>query len=90
MSGKIIRYEVKTDIFKGKRYDDFLLSKDTPFISVYNTAIAIKSKVIIKAGINGKWYLKGKDKQLDVLQQKINEKKGLEEREGFELWLIEL
>jgi hypothetical protein len=87
MSGKIIQYEVKTDILTCE--DDAFFSKDTPFIAVYNTAIAIGSPVIVKAGKNARWYLKGKGRPIDKIKKYIENRRG-KTREGYELWLIEL
>ena len=87
MSGKIIQYEVQTDILKCQ--DDASFSKDIPFILVYNTAVEIGSSVIVKAGKNARWYLKGKGKSMDKIKEKIQKQKG-KAREGYELWVIEL
>lgn len=45
-------------------------------------------KIIIKAGYNGKWYLKGKDKDIELLKLKINENIG-NSRDGVCCYLIE-
>lgn len=51
-------------------------------------AINNNCKIIIKNGYNGKWYLKGKDKDIDFLKIKISEKIGAS-REGVYCYLIE-
>jgi hypothetical protein len=51
-------------------------------------AISNNCKIIIKNGYNGKWYLKGKDKDIDYLKIKINENIG-NSREGVYCYLIE-
>lgn len=45
-------------------------------------------KVIVKNGINGKWYLKGKTKTLENLKIKINKYAG-KSRDGVFLLLLE-
>ena len=51
-------------------------------------AINNNCKIIIKGGNNGKWYLKGKDKDIDYLKLKINENNG-KSRDGVNCYLIE-
>jgi len=51
-------------------------------------ALANNCKIIIKSGYNGKWYLKGKDKDINYLIQKINENIG-QSRDGVICYLIE-
>ena len=52
--------------------------------------LAIKNgcPIIIKNGINGKWYLKGKGKTIEDLKRKINKKVG-QFREGVFCLLLE-
>ena len=38
-----------------------------------DNAINNDCKIIIKNGYNGKWYLKGKNKEIEDLRLKINE-----------------
>jgi len=51
-------------------------------------AIINGCKIIIKNGITGKWYLKGKDSTIEDLKIKINEKLD-ESRTGVFCLLIE-
>ena len=52
--------------------------------------LAMKNKcpIIIKNGINGKWYLKGKGKTIEYLKNEIYEKKG-KSRDGVFCLLLE-
>lgn len=52
--------------------------------------LAIKNEcpIIIKNGINGKWYLKGKGKTIEYLKSKIDEKLG-KSRDGVFCLLLE-
>ena len=52
--------------------------------------LAIKNEcpIIIKNGINGKWYLKGKGYSIDYLKEQIEEKIG-KSRDGVFCLLIE-
>ena len=52
--------------------------------------LAIKNDcpIIIKNGINGKWYLKGKGKPIEYLKSKIDEKLG-KSRDGVFCLLLE-
>jgi hypothetical protein len=52
--------------------------------------LAIKNNcpIIIKNGINGKWYLKGKGKTIEYLKNKINENLG-KSRDGVFCLLLE-
>lgn len=52
--------------------------------------LAIKNEcpIIIKNGINGKWYLKGKGKSIEYLKSKIEEKLG-KSRDGVFCLLLE-
>jgi hypothetical protein len=52
--------------------------------------LAVKNNchIIIKNGINGKWYLKGKGKTIDYLKNKIDEKIG-KSRNGVFCLLLE-
>jgi hypothetical protein len=45
-------------------------------------------KVIVKNGVNGKWYLKGKDDTIENLKDKINKNLG-KSRDGVFLLLLE-
>jgi hypothetical protein len=51
-------------------------------------AIKHKCHIIIKNGINGKWYLKGKGEQIEYLKSKIDEKLG-KSRDGVFCLLLE-
>ncbi len=51
-------------------------------------AIVNNCNIIIKNGYNGKWYLKGKNKETNFLKIKINENIG-NGRDGVICYLIE-
>jgi len=51
-------------------------------------AIKHQCPIIIKNGINGKWYLKGKGNTIESLKRKIHEKVGLS-RNGVFCLLLE-
>ena len=84
----IIAYE-RCDILKHKNdvekrgYD-----KDKTLGEMIDLAIINKSKILIKAGTNAKWYLKGKDYEYDFLLGEISENIG-KSRKGVICYLIE-
>ena len=51
-------------------------------------ALLHKCPIIVKAGKNAKWYLKGQGKTLEFLKNQIELKKGTK-REGISCYLLE-
>lgn len=48
-------------------------NKNMTLGEMIDNAINNDCKIIIKNGYNGKWYLKGKNKEIEYLRIKINE-----------------
>jgi hypothetical protein len=77
------------DILLHKNDVDFYgFSKTKTEEEMIDLAIKNECPIIIKNGINGKWYLKGKGKTIEYLKGKINEKIG-KSRDGVFCLLLE-
>ena len=88
MSLKSIHYYFKCDILKGSRYDEHHFPGTVSEEEIVRVAIMHKCKIITKNGKNGMWYLKGSDRTMDYLQQKIESNKG-KSRDGVYCILLE-
>lgn len=85
---KITKYN-KCDILINQNDIEYYgFDKNKTIGEMIDLAISNNCKIIIKNGYNGKWYLKGKDKDIDYLKIKINENIG-NSREGVYCYLIE-
>lgn len=85
---QITKYE-KCDILKHQ--NDVSIHgfhKDTSLGEMINLALINNCKIIVKNGKNGKYYLKGKDKDVSFLRSKIEECIGLS-RDGVCCYFIE-
>jgi len=73
---KITRYE-NTDILINQNDVEYYgFDKHLTFGEILNIAIIHGCKIIVKAGVNGKWYLKGRNKNIGILKNKLNKAKG--------------
>ena len=85
---KITRFS-KCDILLHKNDVDWYgFDKTKTEREMIQLAIEHQCPIIIKNGINGKWYLKGKGKTIDYLKSLIYEKVGLS-RNGVFCLLLE-
>ena len=64
------------------------LSKNFSQYDIINKAILGGYKIVVKHGVNGKWYLKGKEREIGDLKEKINANMG-KSRDGVYCILIE-
>lgn len=79
---------IKTDILVDWSKSKAGLSKDLSEEEVINMAMLGGYKVITKNGKNGKWYLKGRDKDFEYLKEQIDSKLG-SARDGVYCILLE-
>jgi hypothetical protein len=85
----IISYE-KTDILHHKNdIEKYGFSKDKTFGEMLDLALEYESPIIVKAGKNAKWYLKGNGMNIEDLKKKLEKNKGKKIREGKVSYLIE-
>jgi hypothetical protein len=63
-------------------------NKEKTLGEMIDLALLNECPIIIKNGYNGKWYLKGKNKDINFLQNKINENIN-QHRDGVVCYLIE-
>jgi len=85
---KISKYD-KCDILKNQNDIEYYgFDKTKTLEEMIDLAINNNCKIIIKGGYNGKWYLKGKDRDINFLKLKINENIG-NSRDGVCCYLIE-
>jgi hypothetical protein len=81
----------KCDILKGTRYNDiepYGFDKLKTLGEMIDLAVLHKCPIIIKAGTNAKWYLKGKGRSYDSLKGKITENIG-KEKDGVYCIIIQ-
>jgi hypothetical protein len=77
------------DILKNQNdVEQYGFNKDNTLGQMIDLAILHRCPIIIKSGINGKWYLKGKNRELEWLRIKINENINMH-RNGVDCYLIE-
>ena len=67
--------EIKSK-YKQQRYDKTYLKMATEWGKLSHCSRKQVGALIVKNGDNGKWYLKGKDKSLEYLRGKLDEKIG--------------
>lgn len=85
---RITRY-LKCDILLHKNdVEQYGFDKTKTEGEMIDLAVKNECPIIIKNGINGKWYLKGKGLTVEYLKSKINEKIG-ESRDGVYCLLLE-
>jgi hypothetical protein len=85
---KITKFE-NCDILIGNNNVERLgFDKTKTLGEMIDLAIIYNCPIIIKGGNNGKWYLKGKDKDINFLKLKINQNIG-QHRDGVCCYLIE-
>jgi hypothetical protein len=87
---KITKYN-NCDILIGWNYNNIEINgytKEKTLGEMIDLALLNECPIIIKNGYNGKWYLKGKNKDIDFLKNKINENIGIH-RDGIICYLIE-
>jgi hypothetical protein len=85
---KITKYD-NCDILRNQNDIEYYgFDKNKTLGEMIDLAINNKCKIIIKGGLNGKWYLKGKDRDVDFLKLKINKNTG-NHRNGISCYLIE-
>jgi len=85
---KITKYD-KCDILINKNDIEYYgYDKNKTFGEMVDLAIVNNCNIIIKNGYNGKWYLKGKNKEINFLKIKINKNIG-NSRDGVVCYLIE-
>ena len=85
---RITKYN-KCDILKHNNdIESHGFEKNITLGEMIDTAINNDCRIIIKNGFNGKWYLKGKNKNIDFLRIKINNSVGLS-RDGVYCILLE-
>ncbi len=83
----IVSYE-KTDILHHKNdIQEFGFSKDKSFGEMIDLALKYECPLIVKAGKNAKWYLKGNGRNIDDLKIMLEKNKG-KKREGKITYLI--
>ncbi len=84
----IICYEY-CDILYGKNdIELYGYDKNKTIGEMIDLAALNQCPIIIKNGLEGKWYLKGKGKTVEYLKNKIEEQKG-KSRYGVRCYLIE-
>jgi hypothetical protein len=81
---KFIKTDIMVDWSKSKEG----LSKNLSEEEVINMAMLGGYKIVTKNGKNGKWYLKGRDKEFQILKEEIDSKLG-SAREGVYCILLE-
>jgi hypothetical protein len=85
---KITRFS-KCDLLRNNNdVEKYGFDKSKTEGEMIDLAIENRCNIIIKNGINGKWYLKGKGKTIEYLKSKINENLG-KSREGVFCLLLE-
>jgi hypothetical protein len=73
------------DIYKGTRYNDiepYGFDKSKTLGEMIDLAVLHKCPIIVKAGTNAKWYLKGKGRDDNLLKVMIEMAKYKYERPG--------
>ncbi len=85
---KITKFD-KCDILIGNNNVEKLgFDKTKSLGEMIDLAINNNCPIIIKAGLNAKWYLKGQGKDIEFLKTKINQNIG-QHRDGVCCYLIE-
>ena len=87
-SDQILIYDQDISPESCKVIEYYGYDKNKTFGEIVDLAIVNNCNIIIKNGYNGKWYLKGKNKEINFLQIKINENIG-NSRDGVVCYLIE-
>jgi len=85
---KIIKYDNCDILINQNDIEYYGFDKNKTLDEIINLAIINDCRIIIKNGFNGKWYLKGKNKDINFLKTKINNNMGLS-RDGVCCYLIE-
>ena len=81
MPVKSITTHLRCDFLKGTRYNDiepYGFDKSKTLGEMIDIAIENGCPIIIKAGADAKWYLKGKGRTNEYLKNKIEERTGKE------------
>ena len=76
---KITKFE-NCDILRGWNYnnvEEYGFDKEKSLGYMIDLALQHNCPIIIKSGFNGKWYLKGQNKDVETLKIKIEENIGL-------------
>ncbi len=80
----------KTDILKGcNDVEDKGYTASKTLDEMIQLALENDCPVIVKGGVNAKWYLKGKGMSMDSIRELIRQNHGKAPREGITLTLIE-
>jgi hypothetical protein len=85
MAFKNITRHDNCDIYKGTRYNDiepYGFDKSKTLGEMIDLAVLHKCPIIVKAGTNAKWYLKGKGRDDNLLKVMIEMAKYKYERPG--------
>ena len=85
MSFSQVKSYNKTDVFHGG--DDAIYPKDKTLGEMIDLAIKHKSPILVKAGKNAKWYLKGSKRTTDQILTALQEKEG-KSRDGVVTYYI--
>ncbi len=85
---KIIKYDNCDILINQNDVDHYGFDKTKTFGEILDLAIMTNCRIIIKAGYNGKWYLKGQNKDIEFLKNKIDQNIG-KSRDGVCCYLIE-
>lgn len=73
---KITKYNNCDILINQNDVEYYGFDKNKTLGEMIDLAINNDSQIIIKNGFNGKWYLKGKNKDIDFLKIKINDSTG--------------
>lgn len=86
---KITKYN-QCDILKGQdEVEKYGFCKNNTEKEMVELAIQNGSQIVTKNGKNGKWYIKGKEKTIEYLKNKLDEKLGTARTEDVYCLLIE-
>ena len=85
----LTRYE-KTDILKGDdSVDKYGFDKNFSEKEIIKIAIKYNVNIIVRGGLNAKWYLKGKGRTINELRDKLEQFKGRQKNPNIYSLLIE-
>lgn len=84
---KMTRYQ-RTDIIRGKEDQLFIFDSTKTEGEMIDLAVQHNCRIILKGGDKGRWYLKGRDMDHDLIISKINNSIG-NSRDGVYILYLE-
>lgn len=88
LSDPLITIYPNTDVWKTNNVEPKGFPATYTYDEMQAKALENNCPILVKGGVNGKWYLKGQGKSMDVIRQEIRHKHG-KARKGVTLYLIE-